>query len=107
MISLILNYGLDWPQGSHCEISQEIFVVFYSSIDKITNYIAEESCIGLAKLFNIKLITVEGLYLFIVFLSNYFAKFMQEDIFGLTNRLRLQCHKLSDRQTLVSTFREI
>jgi len=106
LASLILNDGLNRSERSCRKVGQEKFVVFYSSIYEITNNIAEESGIGLTKFFNVKLITIEGLNLFIIFLSHNFAKFMQENILCLTYRLRLCPNKFSDSNTLIPTFRK-
>lgn len=71
-----------------------MFVLLNRCIDKLSDYVAEQGSVGLAKFLDVKLIAIEGLYLLIVLLRNYFAKLMEEDILSLRDVLGLHSNEL-------------
>lgn len=106
LTTFILYDGLYTAERTCCKITQEDFVIFNGCVDQFTNDVAEESGVGLAEFFNVKLVPVEGLDFFIVFLRDYFTEFMQEDILSLADRLCLHSDEFLDRDTWISALRQ-
>lgn len=73
-----------------------MFVLLNGSIDEFSDDVAEESCIGLTKLLDVEFISIEGLDLLVVFLSDYLAEFVEEDVLGLRDVIRLLTDELGD-----------
>lgn len=107
IISFIFNDHFDWSQSFISKVQQEIFVFLNSSVNEFSDNVAEKSCIGFAELFDVELITVKRLNLFIIFLSNYLAKLMKEYILGLIYVVSLSFNEISNRHPWCSLLRKV
>ena len=84
-----------------------MFVLFNSCIDKLTDDIAEQRSISLTKFFDVELISVERLDLFVVFLSHHFAKLMQEDVLGLSYVVILETDELGNSHSFIALLWQV
>ena len=94
IISLIFNDDLNRSQLFVRKVKQEALVLLNSGINELSYDVAEKSCICLTKLFNVELVSIERLDLFVVFLSHYFAEFMEEDVLSLVYAVILGLDKV-------------
>lgn len=92
--ALVFDDSLQWSQRLSCEGSKELFVLLNGCINKLSDDVAEQGSIGLAELLDVKLIAIEGLYLLVVFLRNYFAKLVEEDVLSLRDVFSLHPNEL-------------
>ena len=84
-----------------------MFVLFNRCIDKLTDDIAEQRSISLTKFFDVELISVERLDLFVVFLSHHLAKLMQEDVLGLSYVVILETDELGNSHSFIALLWQV
>ena len=94
IIPLIFDNGLDTSQFSISKVQQKHFVFFNSSIDELSDDVAQKSSIGFTKLFDVEFISIERLDLFVIFLCYNFAEFMKKYVFGLVYAVILGFYEL-------------
>ena len=76
VVPLIFDDSFDWSKCLRCMVEQELLVFLNSSVNELSDDVAEKSCIGLTELLDVKLIAVEGLDFLIVFLGHHLTKLM-------------------------------